>query len=138
MTVRILRTEDYDEDIERLDRECFRPSEAYRVVIGAGAQRWVALEGEDAIGYAVAYEGGNGYSYLDRYGVAPAHGGRGLGKRLLRAWLGAARRSHCRYAWTYTVPANASSINALIAAGFRAWRPEWGLREYCIWRRRVA
>lgn len=135
---RILRTDDWDEDIEALDRACFLASEAIRVDVKPEAARWIALAGDIPIGYAVAYaQPEHGGSYLDRYGVLEEYSGRGLGKRLIRAWLGWARRGGAAFAWTYTVPKNAASINALCGCGFRAWRPAWGDASYCIWRREL-
>lgn len=131
--IRIVHTSDHDDEIAALDAACFTREEAYPVSIIAASECWVALDGDDAIGYAVA-ETRDGAAYLDRYGVLPSHAGRGIGKRLVRAWLRWARRNGADYAWTYTVEANAQSINALVGCGFRAWRPEWARHGYCVWR----
>lgn len=136
MRVRLRHTEEHDDEIAALDAACFTREEAFPVVVTAGSDCWVALDGDEAIGYAVA-DTRLGGAYLDRYGVLPAYAGRGIGKRLLRAWLAQARRARLSYAWTYTVPSNASSINALVGCGFRAWRPEWASPGYCVWRREL-
>lgn len=130
----IRHTEDHDDEIAALDAACFTRAEAYPVQVLAVSECWVALDGDEAVGYAVA-DLRLGGAYLDRYGVLPSHAGQGIGKRLIRAWLAWGRRSGAAYAWTYTVEANAQSINALIGCGFRAWRPEWAQGGYCVWRR---
>lgn len=138
--IKVCRTEDFDDEIAALDRQCFTKREAFAVNINTdmGAVRWIALDGDVPIGYAVAYPQPSRKdpgTYLDRYGVLPEYAGKGLGKRLLRAWLKAARKDGAKCAWTYTVASNAASINALVSCHFRAWRPAWGEDCYCIWRR---
>jgi GNAT superfamily N-acetyltransferase len=134
--IRILHTEDHDDEIAALDRLCFADGSAYPVELVASAECWVALDGDEVVGYAVAHAQ-CGAAYLDRYGVAPSHAGQGIGKRLLRTWLAWGRRARLGYAWTYTVESNAQSINALVGVGLRAWRPEWARPGYCVWRREL-
>lgn len=117
--MRVTRTHEHDDEIMDLDRALFPPSDAPPLQIPAFADTWVALDAGEVGGYLVAQER-DGVNYLDRYGVHPDHDGRGVGRRLLRAWLRSARPG---YAWTYTSADNAPSINALIRVGFRAWRP---------------
>lgn len=131
--IRIVRTDEHDDEIAACDRQCFTADEAYPVELIPSAECWVALDGDEVVGYAVAHVI-QGAGYLDRYGVLPSHAGQGVGKRLVRAWLRWARREGCPHAWTYTVESNAQSINALIGCGLRAWRPEWARPGYCVWR----
>lgn len=132
--IRIIHTEDHDDEIAACDRVCFADGSAYPVELVPSAECWVALDGDEVVGYAVAHAL-SGAAYLDRYGVLPTHAGRGLGKRLLHTWLRWGRRERLGYAWTYTLDSNAQSINALIACGLRAWRPDWARPGYCVWRR---
>lgn len=155
--IRIVKSDDHVDDIIELDGQCFDPDDAPPVQVPAHAECWVALDGDDVVGYLVAHITPRGVPsfgparptprlahYVDRYGVAQSHAGRGIGKRLLRAWLRWASRSRMDgdFAWTYTSADNAQSINALSACGFKAWRPsvlpgttippKYG---WCIWRK---
>lgn len=138
----IIKSDDYDEEIKALDLQCFTPKEAFPVELPPSAECWVALSKDEVVGYLVAHSY-EGIHYVDRYGVSQTHAGKGLGKRLLRAWLRWARKDPTpnKYAWTYTVAKNAQSINALVGVGFRAWRPaktpggDIPLPLYCIWRK---
>jgi ribosomal protein S18 acetylase RimI-like enzyme len=133
--MRIRRSHEHDDEIQELDRDLFPVEYAPPLQIPASADTWVAIDGDHVVGYLVAHG-----AYLDRYGVHPTLAGRGIGRRLLRAWL---RSLGGGEAWTYTSADNAQSINALIRAGFRAWRPAllpapWSRApEYgwCIWLR---
>jgi len=119
--IRIVKSDDHDEEIAALDLVCFTKQEAYPVEMPSSAECWVALDKDEVVGYLVAHVGvheGSECHYVDRYGVAPSYAGSGIGKRLLRAWLRWAKQG---FAWTYTVADNARSINALINVGFRAW-----------------
>jgi ribosomal protein S18 acetylase RimI-like enzyme len=132
---RVYRTDDLDAEIEALDRECFDPSEAYPLKILGHENCWVAESDGRPVGYLVAAG-----EYLDRYGVLPEYAGQGLGVRLLRAWI----RATPGDLWTYTVPTNAASINALIRVGFRSWAPtlypgtkDFPRKDLCMWRRKA-
>lgn len=144
--IRIRRTHDHDDEIQDLDRALFSPKDAPALQIPPTADTWVALDGEEVVGYLVAHAGDRGVHYLDRYGVHPDAAGQGIGQRLLRAWLRVVDRFQepgSAFAWTYTSADNAQSINALFRAGFKAWRPEvlptpWNRRPehgWNIWRR---
>lgn len=139
--IRIVNTASHDDEIAALDLACFTPEEAHPVELTPECECWVALDGDSVVGYAVAHLS-VGSTYLDRYGVASTHAGRGIGKRLLRAWLAWSRRERAAYAWTYTHSHNASSINALIGVGFKAWAPgtfggagEPASPRHCQWRK---
>ena len=160
--MRIIRSDDYAEEIQALDALCFRPQDAEPVGLDGDRDVWVALDGDTVVGYLVAqaHQAGpdrhadgsaRAYTrhYLDRYGVHPEHAGRGIGKRLCRAWLRhAAKRPG--WAWTYTYSHNAQSANALIHMGFRAWQTRQvpatlgdpggyaPMERFCMWRRVIA
>lgn len=119
--IRIIRTDSHDDEILAMDAVCFPdPVADTRLVLWPQCECWVALDGDEPVGYAVAYLR-DGASYLDRYGVLPEHGGEGIGKRLLRAWLRWSKREGAEFAWTYTYARNGRSGNALISAGLRLW-----------------
>lgn len=149
MTIRIRKSDEHFDEIASLDMMCFTTDEATPVELTDHSECWVALDGDEVVGYLVAYAANAELApvagcvhYVDRYGVASTHAGKGIGKRLLRAWL---RWAHewPGFAWTYTVARNAQSINALFGAGFRAWDPdvlpsgETHDRRYCVWRKEL-
>jgi GNAT superfamily N-acetyltransferase len=97
----------------------------------------------EAVGYCGARrlrpdEPGAGAVYLARYGVVGGHGGRKLGRRLLRAasrwarWIGATEIQ------TYTID-NPPSANALIAVGYRQFASPWAIpgEGVSYWRLRL-
>jgi ribosomal protein S18 acetylase RimI-like enzyme len=86
---------------------------------------WVAYDGSKQVGFVLFRDHG-GLVFLERAGVLPAYGGRGLYQRLLRA----AERGLPKGARlvTYTARDNLASANGLIAAGWRLYEPQarWG------------
>lgn len=61
-----------------------------------------------------------------RGGVRPSHRGQGLYKRMVRACEREARKEGAMRIWTYVLPWNAASINALIRCGWRAYTRQGG------------
>ena len=61
--------------------------------------------------------------YLRMSAVLPEYQGHGIARRLIRSRLRFAARNGATEVLTYTLPGNAESNNALIAAGFRVHRP---------------
>jgi len=132
--IRIRNTDDHDDEIVALDREVFTEQEAHPVELGGSSECWIATNEEDhVVGYAVAYVT-EGIGYFDRYGVLPEARGQRVGRRLVQASLRWAKKCGASYMWTYTVPANAESINCLTSCGFQAWRKPDGIHGYCYWK----
>jgi GNAT superfamily N-acetyltransferase len=75
--------------------------------------------------------------YLNRSGVHPAHRGRGLQRRLLRAREALAKRLGYRALVSDTTD-NIHSANNLIAAGFKLFTPErpWFTAHTLYWIKR--
>jgi GNAT superfamily N-acetyltransferase len=120
--IRIRPTDD-EAEIGDFDRECFDPTENGPIHFDLSPDMWLASDGEERLGYAVATEYPPGALMFERYGVAETHRGRGLGRRLTRHVARWAARNRWHSVWTYTHPTNAVSGNVLAACGFKMWRP---------------
>ena len=135
MTYRIrLATADEMDDVVALDRETLPEAPP-----SADTVWWSAWLGVELVGYAGARPAWPGVAYLSRSGVAEAHRGNGIQKRLIRARVQWARRvmpntTHCA---TYTAPHNAPSMRALITCGFRPYEPvtEYAGPHAVYWRK---
>lgn len=77
--------------------------------------------------------------YLNRAGVLPAHQGRGLQLRLIRARERRARKYGWGWLFTDTTD-NPASANSLIKAGFRLYEPDipWGFVRTLYWRKKLS
>lgn len=75
-------------------------------------------EDTDLIGFAIVGELA-GASYLQRLAVHPGHGGRGVGRALVRAALGWARGSGARTMLLNTQPDNHAAARLYESEGFR-------------------
>jgi GNAT superfamily N-acetyltransferase len=95
---------------------------------------WGAYSGRQCVGFVGFGRWADDLFYLERAAVLPAHAGRGVYRRLLRAAL---RGLPSGYAVTYTALQNHGSSNGLIAAGFRLYEPtvRWGFPDALYWRR---
>ena len=76
--------------------------------------------------------------YLCRAGVAPAHQGQGLQKRLIRQRLKVAKRLGMNWVISDTNQ-NPASANSLIAMGFKMFEPSkpWGLKTALYWKYKI-
>lgn len=131
MTIRIRETDD-EEAIGDFDRECFDPTENAPIHFELNPDMWLAMEGGERAGYAVATEYPPGALLFERYGVSETHRGAGLGKRLARHVVRWAKREGWRGVWTYTHPTNATSGNVLAGCGFKQWRPAPAFFGYVV------
>lgn len=120
----ILRRADLPVAVLALDEICF-PSDDR--ITTADSLWWIVWHHEQPVAYAglrLCREAQNlGLAFLCRVGVLPAHRGRGLQKRLIRARERAARQLAVTELVTYCVPWNSPSLNSLIATGYRFYRP---------------
>lgn len=137
ISVRAARDEELDE-ILGLDRLLLSDSSAP----SEDTDWWGAWDGAELVGYA----GGRlvpewpGQYYLSRAGVAAAHRGRGIQKRLIRCRVARAKRLLATRAVTYTIPYNPASMNSLLACGFRVYNPAvaYAGSEMVYWRKVLA
>lgn len=124
---RIAQTEDHDL-IQEMDGLAFPEAPLTMAQIEA-IEWWVARAAD---GRPVAYAGARGMQtvaggcWLSRCAVLSEAQGHGLQRRLIRVRLAWARRAGLTEAYTYTVPANAPSMNNLIRCGFETY-----VDEYC-------
>jgi GNAT superfamily N-acetyltransferase len=122
--------------MKALERQQF-PQDDPPVWDKPGAQWWVVKLDDAVVAFAGGYlrESENMY-YLSRSGVAPAHQGHGLQKRLIRVRIAAAKKKGAKGVFTYTRN-NPPSANSLISCGFKMYHPEWryGGKEAQYWRR---
>ena len=102
------------------------------------AYAWVAFDGKTPVGFICMDVTGTHVRVM-RYGVLASHRGVGLGKRLLRAGERFARVRKAAGIISYTMPDNASSINALIRYGYDAYtpKPKYAGAQVVYWRRRM-
>ena len=107
-----------------LDEICF-PSDAR--INPADSLWWIVWHNQQPVAYAglrlCQAKQNLGLAFLCRVGVLPAHRGRGLQKRLIRARERAARQLAVNELVTYCVPWNSPSLNSLIACGYKFYRP---------------
>jgi len=100
------------------------------------ADWWIVASDDGPVGFGgmVPSRQFSDVGYLVRAGVLPAHRGRGLQKRLIRARLAAARRAGYAAVVTDTYK-NPTSANSLISCGFRAYEPArpWAWADSCYW-----
>lgn len=128
-----IEREPYTLDIYRLQKLCL-PSDA-PVPEKDKQLYWVArTEDGDAVAFVILYEHGE-YWYLSRAGTAPAHIGRGLYKRLLKASFRHIKKSGVTQIYTDCTYWNTSSANGLMAVGFRMYTPtqKWAFRDGLYW-----
>jgi GNAT superfamily N-acetyltransferase len=123
--------------ISELDRQCF--TSAY-LVPDQITYWWIAYHENKPVAFA-GLRKSHRYSdvgYLCRVGVAEAHRGKGLQKRLVKV--------RCRYAkrigmtWVRTdTHFNLASSNNLIACGFKLFRPNhpWSFKGSLYWRKEL-
>lgn len=112
-----------------LDEICFPADDR---INPADSLWWIAWHDKQPVAYAglrlCRLEQNLGAAFLCRAGVIPGHRGRGLQKRLIRVREQAARKLAITELVTYCVSCNCSSINSLIACGYRTYWPatKWG------------
>ena len=107
--------------IRKLDRLTF-PGD--KPVEEDGCLWWLATGADrQAVGF-LCLETGRRTMMVRRYGVIASHRGLGLGRRFLKTAERAARRRGKLAVVSYTVPGNAGSMNAMIAAGYRTFVPK--------------
>jgi GNAT superfamily N-acetyltransferase len=99
---------------------------------------WVAWDGREPIGFLCVLPVG-AWVRIVRYGVRSRYRGHGLGQRFLRVCEQYARRNARAGVITYTMPNNARSMNALIAAGYRTYKPkeEYVAADVVYWIKRL-
>jgi GNAT superfamily N-acetyltransferase len=125
MRVTIRATHDDDDEIARLDRECFADEASPVDLDTHNPECWLAVTAEGApVAYAVAVLI-DGVAYLRRVGVVPEARGHGLQRRLIRARVAWARGVGASRVETYTAHDNPYSMASLIACGFRPHVPPW-------------
>lgn len=97
---------------------------------------WIATENGQDIAFAglsnVASWAGGGY--LCRAGVVPAHRGRGIQRKLIKARIKKAKQLGWKHLITNTYD-NMQSANNLIDCGFKMFQPEqgWGTDGTIYW-----
>lgn len=92
------------------------------------------------VGFAGMKEWTDGKSmYFCRAGVLARHRQRGLHRRMISARVKYARRLGAQSVLTYTSHQNSTSINSLIARGFKAFVPDekWAGSGFCYWRKEL-
>ena len=81
----------------------------------------VAVDGDAVVGFASAvhyiHPDKPAELWINEVGVAPAHQGQGLGKRILSALLERGRELGCAQAWVLTDRSNAAAKRLYSAAG---------------------
>lgn len=124
-----------------LARLCDRDTSIKAALDTSRGDWWLAFADDVAVGFAGLRDANTDpeASFLCLAGVMPEHRGRGLQKRLIAARLRRAKALGKRRAITYTAVSNVASANALIARGFRLYRPAltWG-DEFCYWKKELA
>lgn len=120
-------------EIARMDANCF-PHDDPVEGLDEGYW-WIARRDSEPAAYAGMKLQGWGMVYLCRAGVMPAHRGRGLQTRLLRARCAYARGLGMKSALTDTTFDNLPSANNLIRAGFKLYRPQyqWAGADALYW-----
>lgn len=117
-----------------LQDELFPDCETYKP---NGAWWWLAYGDDDIAGFAglSRTKADKSTGYLCRAGVLPKHRGNGLQRRFINVRLQKARRLGMTAVVTDTTSWNASSVNNLIACGFKMHDPEnpWKAKGACYW-----
>lgn len=128
---RIVRTEDL-ETVRRLHKTCFPHDADMQADTYAESMWWLAEDDDEPVGFAGLYLGIPTQAWLVRVGVVPGLRGHGLGARLLRARLRAAKRlvGAPRRVVTYVADWNTASNRNLISAGLCPYRAEGGWIYY--------
>ena len=99
---------------------------------------WLAWVGKRVVGFLCIRVHGR-VAFIERYGVLKAAQGRGIGRRFLRTAARYAKRVGLGAMITYTLTSNASSMNAMIAAGYHTYVPRYPMygRNVVYWIRRI-
>jgi GNAT superfamily N-acetyltransferase len=123
MRVAIRATHDDDDEIARLDRECFDDGSDPVDLDTCNPECWLALgpTGEP-VGFGVAVLI-DGVAYLRRAAVVTEARGYHIQRRLIRARVRWARSVGATRVETYTLPDNPWSAVSLIKCGFLPWEP---------------
>jgi GNAT superfamily N-acetyltransferase len=114
--VRIRKVKDWT-DVEYLHSIC-RPVQGqpdYK-----NTDWWVGYDQGQPVCYA-GLEHQDSWALFSSAGVIPEYRGQGLQKRLIKARLKWLRVEGCKYAYTYTLPYNAASLNSLLRCGFKIY-----------------
>ncbi|MBU3577512.1 GNAT family N-acetyltransferase [Polynucleobacter sp. UK-Kesae-W10] len=76
--------------------------------------------------------------YLSRSGILPAHQGKGLQKRLIKARVVKAKQLGWKWLLSDTSE-NPASANSLISCGFKMYEPRhvYGLKTSLYWRKKI-
>ena len=121
-----------------LQKTCLPYDKTYSVTQGY----WYVVYSQD--GEAVGFGGivpstrWSDTMYLCRAGVARAHQGQGLQKRLIRQRIKVAKKLGMNWVISDTYQ-NPASANSLIAAGFKMFEPTdpWGFKAALYWKYRI-
>ncbi len=114
-----------DDLFRRLHPDHHRPKAAdvERLVTDDDRHRWVATDGDEVVGFAVAFpESATGLGHLSMVAVAPHHQGRGVGSNLAVHAVEELRRAGMAYALalTHTAPAHDPARRVLHQAGLES------------------
>lgn len=111
------------EQIDALDRKIFAGDVP---VCQPGSFWWLLTDDGEPIGFCgvrVLDSGSSGFLY--RAGIIPAYRGQGLHKRLILARERWCRKNQLKYCVTYVLPSNTQSLNNLLKAGYKAYKPKY-------------
>lgn len=123
--------------IQRLHKMCFPYDASFKPTVGWW---WLVWKNGEVVGFAGMHRSTQwgDTMYLVRAGILPAHRGRGLQQRLIKARLKAARDLEANWVVTDT-RLNPPSANNLINAGFRMFLPSrpWAFQDSCYWVKKI-
>jgi GNAT superfamily N-acetyltransferase len=111
-------------NVRRLEQRCFPADAAYLPQKG---MVFVSVLADDAgvAGFVVGGFRPGGDVFLARVGVAKAYRGKGLARRLIKAFIHQVMDKHgVKTVVTYARRNNPASLNALVAAGGRVYWPK--------------
>jgi ribosomal protein S18 acetylase RimI-like enzyme len=130
---RLYKSEDFAQ-LYAIEEACFQPPFRFgrryllRLVSDANATTWVALEGEEPCGFAIAEwtrENNGLVGYIQTIEVEPGWRGRGVGRELLHRMEKSARDAGAQAIWLHVDEENSAAIRLYEANGFvRAGREE--------------
>ncbi len=111
-------------NVRRLERRCFPCDRAYRPTKGMVFVT-VATDDNEVVGFVVGGFRAGGDVFLARFGVSSQYRRRGLGRGLVKAFIHQLMDKHgVKTVVTYARRNNFASLNALFAAGGRAYWPK--------------
>lgn len=120
------------ETVRKLHKQTFPSDEFYE---HKKNKYWIAYDDGRPIGFGIATDYGHNILFLSRAGVISKYRGRGIHKRLINVRLRFAKRNRFKSVITYTAKSNLSSINNIIARGFKIYEPAepWVGTSFLYW-----